>query len=124
MSNKSRRKGPGPAKGSGTNAGQQQPAQGSFRRSLERISAPWLVTLHQMPRWVVPIALAVMLFVGLLLSGDWGWLGAIFLVIIGLFVTWLTALSWPILTGSSRLVRVVVAVVLFGLAVLKALGRW
>lgn len=124
MSNKSRRKGPGPAKGSGTNTGQQQPAQGSFRRSLERISAPWLVTLHQMPRWVVPIALAVMLFVGLLLSGDWGWLGAIFLVIIGLFVTWLTALSWPILTGSSRLVRVVVAVVLFGLAVLKALGRW
>ncbi len=124
MSNKSRRKGPGPAKGSGTNTGQQQPTQGSFRRSLERISAPWLVTLHQMPRWVVPIALAVMLFVGLLLSGDWGWLGAIFLVIIGLFVTWLTALSWPILTGSSRLVRVVVAVVLFGLAVLKALGRW
>ena len=100
------------------------PAQSSSRRRLEELSAPWLIRLHAMPRWVVPIGLAIMLFLGLLLAGDWAWLGAILLVVIGLFLTWLTALSWPILTGSSRAVRVIVSVVLFGLAVLKALGRW
>lgn len=105
-----------PAPGTGT--------QSSSRRTLERVSAPWLLTLHRLPRWLVPIGLAVMLFLGLLLSGSWGWLGAILMVVVGLFVSWLTALSWPILTPGSRAIRVVVAAVLFGLAALKALGRW
>lgn len=65
-----------------------------------------------------------MLFLGLLLSGPWAWLGAALMIIVGLFVSWLTALSWPILTPGSRAIRVLVAAVLFGLAVLKALGRW
>lgn len=130
VSNKPRRNSSG--KPSGRPAGNptgrsKQPAQpqgSSARRTLERYSARPLVTLHGLPRWLVPVALAVLLFVGLLLSGPWGWLGAVFLVIIALFVTWLTALSWPILTPGSRMIRVVVAVVLFGLAVLKAMGRW
>ncbi|MFN8125626.1 MAG: DUF6703 family protein [Candidatus Nanopelagicales bacterium] len=88
------------------------------------MSAPWLLTLHRMPRWLVPIGLAVMLFLGLLLSGPWAWLGAVLMVLVGLFVSWLTALSWPILTPGSRAIRVVVAGALFGLAILKAMGRW
>lgn len=131
MSNKSRRSSSGNPSGRKSSANQsgrsKQPAQAqgsSARRTLERYSARPLVTLHGMPRWLVPVALAVLLFVGLLLSGPWGWLGAVFLIIIGLFVTWLTALSWPILTPSSKMIRVVVAVALFGLAVLKAMGRW
>ncbi len=134
MSNKSRRSSSGSSgnpsgrsSSGGPSKGKKQPAQqqgSSARRTLERYSAGPLVTLHGLPRWLVPVALAVLLFVGLLLSGTWGWLGALFLIVIGLFVTWLTALSWPILTPSSKLIRVVVAVALFGLAVLKALGRW
>ncbi len=103
---------------------QPQPQNDSGRRTLERISAPALITLHNMPRWVVPVLLATLLFLGLILAGDWRFLGAFLLVVVGLFVSWLTALSWPILTPSSRAVRVIVAVVLFGLAALKALGRW
>jgi ABC-type multidrug transport system fused ATPase/permease subunit len=121
VSNKSRRSSSGP---SGRRSPAPQPASSSGRATLERLSAPWLVRLHGLPRWLVPVGLASLLFVGLLLAGDWAWLGAIFLAIIGLFITWLTALSWPILTGSSRMIRVVVAVVIFGLAVLKLLGRW
>lgn len=129
VSNKSRRNSSaGNRKAPGNPSGrpkQAPPPQGSSaRRTLERYSARPLVTLHGMPRWLVPVALAILLFVGLLLSGPWGWLGAVFLVIIGLFVTWLTALSWPVLNPSSRAIRVVVALVLFGLAVLKAMGRW
>ena len=108
----------------GRNAAPTPTTQSSSRRTLERISAPWLLTLHRLPQWLVPIGLAVMLFLGLLLSGPWAWLGAALMIIVGLFVSWLTALSWPILTPGSRAIRVLVAAVLFGLAVLKALGRW
>ncbi len=110
--------------GSGRKPAPAPAAESSSRRSLERISAPWLLRLHRLPRWLVPIGLAVMLFLGLLLSGPWAWLGAVLMVLVGLFVSWLTALSWPILTPGSRAIRVVVGAVLFGLAVLKALGRW
>ena len=103
---------------------QAQPQSGSARRTLERLSAPALVTLHNLPRWLIPVALATTLFLGLILSGGWRFLGALMLVVVGLFVSWLTALSWPILTPSSRFIRVLVGVALFGLAVLKALGRW
>lgn len=133
MSNKSRRNSApksqpkGSARPVRTSARQSPPTQSqgsSARRTLERYSAPALVTLHSLPRWLVPAGLALLLFVGLVLSGSWAWLGALFLAVIGLFVLWLSALSWPILTASSRLVRVVVVVVLFGMAVLKAMGRW
>lgn len=114
-------------KGGRPTPGQRQPAQqqaGSARRRLERLSAPALVTLHNLPRWLIPVVLASALFLGLILAGDWRFLGAFLLVGIGLFITWLTALSWPILTPSSRFIRVLISVALFGLAVLKALGRW
>ena len=65
-----------------------------------------------MPRWLVPILLAVFLFFGLIASGPWALLGAVFLGIDALFVAWLSALAWPVLTPGSRLARVVVVVVL------------
>jgi hypothetical protein len=98
--------------------------QDSARRSLERWSAPALVTLHNMPRWIVPVLMAILLFLGLILSGPYAWIGTAMLVIVGFFVLWLSALSWPILTGSARLMRVLVTGAVFGVAVLKALGRF
>ena len=107
---------------------QQQPSPatpppGGFRPALERFSAPLLIKLHAMPRWLVPILLAVFLFFGLIASGPWALLGAVFLGIDALFVAWLSALAWPVLTPGSRLARVVVVVVLVGLTILKATGN-
>jgi hypothetical protein len=90
---------------------------------LERTSAPWLIRLHSVPRWLVPVMLAVFLFTGLLLSGDWAWLGAILLGIVAVFIAWLSALSWPVLTPGARLARVLVTGAAIGMTVLKATGR-
>lgn len=135
MSNKSRRNGPGrsgssprassrPAPTSGRAPQQPVARQDSARRSLERFSAPILVTLHGMPRWIVPVVMAALLFLGLILTGPYAWIGTVLLVVVGIFVLWLSALSWPILTGSARLMRVLVVGAVFGVAVLKALGRF
>lgn len=129
MSNKSRRnaarqhpaRNQRPGRSSSPQA-QRQSASG-FRPTLERLSAPWLVTLHRLPRWLVPVILAVFLFIGLISSGPWTWLGALMLGIITLFVAWLSALAWPVLTPGSRVARVLVVAALGGVTVLKAMGR-
>ena len=90
---------------------------------MERFSAPLVLKLHAMPRWLVPILLAVFLFVGLITSGPWTWLGALLLGIVTLFVAWLSALAWPVLTPGSRLARVIITLALAGVTVLKAMGR-
>jgi len=110
-----------PAHGSSPQPRQQ--AASGFRPTLERLSAPWLVTLHRLPRWLVPVILAVFLFIGLISSGPWIWVGALMLGIITLFVAWLSALAWPVLTPGSRLARVLIVVALGGVTVLKAMGR-
>lgn len=94
-----------------------------FRPALERQSAPWLLMLHRLPRFVIPVLLAALLFGGLVLSDQWAWLGAIMLGIITLFIAWLSALAWPVLKPGSRLARGLLVVALAGVTVLKALGR-
>ncbi|TAK69063.1 MAG: hypothetical protein EPO13_09340 [Actinomycetota bacterium] len=91
---------------------------------MEVASAPALLVLHRLPRWLVPVILGVLLVVGLAVSGPWRWLGALALLIVGAFIGWLTALSWPLLSGTARLARVAVCGAVVGVAVLKALGRF
>ena len=128
MSNKSRRNQPqrsGNPQRSQRSKKQQPaaPPPTGFRPALERFSAPLVLKLHAMPRWLVPILLAVFLFVGLITSGPWTWLGALLLGIVTLFVAWLSALAWPVLTPGSRLARVIITLALAGVTVLKAMGR-
>jgi hypothetical protein len=94
------------------------------RQALERASYPVLARLHAMPRWIIVIAPAVLLFLGLILSGPWAWLGGIALLLVWVFVAWLTALSWPALTPGSRLFRLLVVLALAGVVVLKFMGRF
>jgi hypothetical protein len=50
-------------------------------------------------------------------------IGAILLVVLGLFLAWLIALSWPILPPVSRAMRVVTVALVFGAAWLRVTGR-
>lgn len=95
----------------------------SARRRLERISAPILVTLSRTPKWLLVIAMALLLFFGMIQSGSLAWLGALLLGILTVFFGWLLAVAWPVLPTSGRLLRGVVVIALAGLTVLKALGR-
>ena len=96
----------------------------SRRQALERASYPLLARIHAMPRWIIVIAPAVLLFLGLVLSGPWAWVGGLCLLLVWAFVAWLTALSWPALSPGSRLFRLLVVLALGGVVVLKFMGRF
>jgi hypothetical protein len=87
-----------------------------FRKRLEKVSAPYLVRLHALPRWVLPVVLTVVLLIGLLANPAQPagfWIGFFALLFIGLVLVWLLALSWPLLSRSSKVLRVLVALLLF-----------
>ncbi|MEW9534513.1 DUF6703 family protein [Microbispora sp. NPDC049125] len=86
-------------------AGEQffTPGATGVRRSVEQRSAAPLVFLFQLPRWLVPLAMVVLLLGGLVLPD---WRGAVVVAPVLVFVVWLAYLSWPSLRPSGRLLRV------------------
>ena len=76
-----------------------------------------LLFLRQMPRWLLPGLLAVLMVVGLVLHGIGA---ALALAIIALVLSWLAALSWPRLTPGGRLGRSAVIAVVVVVAVIQA----
>ena len=114
-------------KSSPSKAATRKPAKpgdrSASRASLERRSFPMLLTLQRAPKWLVVVVMASCLFLGLIQSGGLCWLGGILLVVVAVFLGWLLALSWPLLTFGSRVLRVVVVAAVLGIAVLKFMGR-
>jgi len=72
---------------------------------------------------MVPIGMALMLAGGLFLEGSLAWLGTLLLLFVSMFVGWLYAMSWPVLTPGGRAARGLVVGGLIGLTALKATGR-
>ncbi len=89
------------------------PNASTARQSAERRSAKPLLYLHQLPRWVPPVVLAVLLVVGLAVKGP---IGAIALLGVAAVLGWLAALSWPRLAASGQAGRVLVIVGLLAVA--------
>jgi hypothetical protein len=115
-----------PARRAASGGGTTRPAApppSPARTRLNRASAPLLLWMHALPRWVVPVVMGLLLAGGLFLSGSLTWLGTLLLAVVAGFVSWLFALSWPVLTPGGRLARGLVAVALIGLTALKAAGR-
>ena len=82
-----------------------------FQKYVAKVSSPFLVRLHALPRWVIPVLMTFLLLVGLLANPNetWGfWIGFFSLIFIALFLGWLLILSWMILVPTSRLLRILV----------------
>lgn len=94
------------------------------RAAFEARSYPVLAVVTSMPRWILIIGLGSALLLGMILSGPWAPLGALFLLFLAGFLGWLLALSWPLLTTGRALIRVIVVVALVGLAGLKLGGSF
>jgi len=77
------------------------------RQAVERRSAALLVYLHQLPRWLPPVLLAVLLIAGLAVHGAGG---GIALIGVALVLAWLALVSWPRVSPAGRAVRVAVIV--------------
>ncbi|MCU0278493.1 MAG: hypothetical protein MUF33_13120 [Candidatus Nanopelagicales bacterium] len=96
------------------------PQPSSSRTRFEDISRGPLQALNRVPRAIIVIAMAAMLVAGLLAPAV---IGVPLLIVLGLFLGWLLALSWPILPGASRVMRVVTVGLVLGAAFLRATGR-
>jgi uncharacterized YccA/Bax inhibitor family protein len=73
--------------------------------------------MNGLPRWLVPVILAILLVAGLVFSGP---IGAALLGVLGLFLAWLVFLSWPALPTTTRIIRIVVVAGILAVAVLQA----
>lgn len=90
------------------------------RSRFEDASRGALVTLSRVPKPLIVIGLAALLVAGMMLPVPWG---PLCLVIIGLFLGWLLALSWPVIPGASRVLRLGTVLLVFLAAYLRANGR-
>lgn len=118
-------RGPGGPPPAGARGGTPRPTPSAAGRgAFQQRSLPLLRWMHALPRWLVVIAPAIFLFVGLVLTGPVAWLGGLLLLLVALFLAWLTALSWPAISPSARALRVLVVAALVGIAVFKFLGRF
>ena len=73
-----------------------------------------------MPRLVLPIVMGALLLAGLLIPSS---LAGLLLIVLGLLLAWLVALSWPAIEVSSRAIRVVVIAMIFAAAIWKLGGN-
>jgi hypothetical protein len=89
------------------------------RARFEDWSRPILLRMQLLPGFLVPVLMGVMLFLGLMLP--WRWAGVL-IVAIAVFLTWLTAVSWPATSPGSRALRILVNLGLLALGVAKLLG--
>ena len=133
--NRARAQGQQPASPAPRPAAPRQPSQprgvrstpegpdSDFRRSLNEASAPILMKLHTLPRWIIPVTMGLLLITGLFLDGAWTWLGALLILTVAAFLGWLLALSWPMLRPGGRLARAFVVAVVIGAAALKVTGN-
>jgi hypothetical protein len=92
----------------------------SLRERFEDFSRPILRRMQAMPGFLIPVTLGILLFFGLTLNAAWS---GILLIVIAVFLFWLTAVSWPGITTGSRILRLVVDVGVLVLGVLKLAGR-
>ncbi|MEY4323385.1 MAG: hypothetical protein RL410_1166 [Actinomycetota bacterium] len=88
---------------------------------LEKFSAPILLFIHGLPRFVFPIFTAAILLIGLFAANQI--VGGIFLLLVGTIIGWLVTLSWKLLPVGARLIRLALVVMIFGYAIGRITGQ-
>jgi hypothetical protein len=118
--NRSARRRRQPARGQPHRPGQTlyTPGASRGRQSVEQRSAAPLLFLRQLPPWLLPGVLVVLLIAGLALHGV---ISAIALCGVALVLGWLALVSWPRLSPAGRLGRTLVITLVLVVAVIQAL---
>ncbi|MGP3928779.1 DUF6703 family protein [Nonomuraea sp. KM88] len=80
------------------------PGATGLRKSVEQRSAvPMTFLFTQVPRWVAPVVLVVLLLAGFAVTNP---LGGVAVLPVIAFIGWLAYLSWPSLGAGGKLLRV------------------
>ncbi|GLZ11023.1 hypothetical protein Acsp04_12580 [Actinomadura sp. NBRC 104425] len=85
------------------------------------MSATPVAFLHRLPRWVLLVAVFVLLAVGMVGTG---WVGAAGLLVLLAVLAWFAYLNWPVLDGSGRALRIAAMVLLAAFAAGHVIGRF
>ena len=93
------------------------PGASPARQAAERRSAKPLLYLHQLPTWIAPLVLVALLIAGLAIKGPGG---AVALCGVAAVLGWLATISWPRLSLTGRVGRVLGIAVVLALAGLQA----
>lgn len=81
----------------------------ALRKRITDLSAPALLRIHGLPKFLVPGLIAILMLLGLFLPAPYS---GISLTIVSAFIGWLMYLSWPLLDSKSRLIRLLVLLIL------------
>lgn len=93
------------------------PGASAARKAAERRSAKPLLYLHQLPVWIAPLLMVVLLIAGLAVRGP---AGAAALCGVAVVLGWLAAVSWPRLSLGGRLGRLLAVAAVLGVAAFQA----
>jgi predicted metal-binding membrane protein len=86
-----------------------------------RHSAGPLIVLHRLPTVLVPILMGLLLVAGLMLPWP---VAGLLLLVVGVFLGWLLALSWPIISWPGRIIRGLAVLALLAMTVLRLMGKF
>jgi hypothetical protein len=91
------------------------------RARVTRRSYALLERLHAMPRWSVPLATLVLVFVGLFAGRV---VGGLCLLAVAAFLGWLSYLAWPRLSRGGRVARAAMLGMVTGVGLARLFGVW
>ena len=104
-----------PRKGPATLANQDS----ALRTAVAERSRGPIVWLSHQPQFVMPVVILVLIIVGLYAPVV---VAAVALVVVLTFICWLAYLSWPVLSGGQRLIRILMVVVITATLVARVAG--
>lgn len=81
----------------------------ALRKRITDMSAPTLLRIHGLPKFLVPGLIAVLMLLGLFSPAPYS---GIALTVVCIFIGWLMYLSWPLLDSKSRMIRLLVFLIL------------
>ena len=81
----------------------------ALRKRVTDLSAPILLRIHGLPKFLVPGLIAVLILRGLFLPAPYS---GVALTVVSVFIGWLMYVSWPLLDSKSKLIRFLVFLIL------------
>ena len=87
-----------------------------MRQRIDHASLPLMTRLSRLPKLVPFAVLLTLLGAGLIIHGPAGFL---LVSLAALFVAWVLYLSWPVLNGSERIMRLAVLLLAVALAIVQ-----
>lgn len=89
-----------------------------LRTRVEEVSRPLLLRLHALPRMVVPLFTVLLVAVTALAPLPYAWIAAVLALAL---VGWIGYLSWPVATAGGKVMRIVMLLLVLGLAASRLL---